>query len=108
MIVTGPLDPATGAVLIPIGAESHLPWHEVAISITDDLGAPLDPATGTMTGETKGVGADKFVSFTETLDLVAGDRRWIPFFSIVNEFKITPIGMPANSRYIVTIINTRS
>lgn len=108
MIVTGPLNPAAGAIEIPIGAESHLPWHEVAISITDDVGDPLDPATGTMTGEVQGVGADKFVSFTETLDIVAGDRRWIPFFSNVNKFRITPIDMPANSRYTVTIINTRS
>lgn len=107
MIVSLPLDPANGAQQITIGSESHLPWHEVAIQITDIAGDPLDPGTGTMEGSTRGVGSDKFVDFSETLDLVAGDRRWIPFFSIVDTFIITPVNMPVGSRYIVTIINTR-
>ncbi len=108
MIVGGPFSQADGPQTVSIGPETHLPWHEIALTITDDVGAPVpSPAAGVISGSARGVGADQQEAFTEDVTLVTGDRRWDPFFSFISDFVFTPAALPANLRYTVTIVNSK-
>lgn len=107
MIVAGPFSLADGPQTVSIGPESHLPWHEIALTITDDLGDPVPSPSGSISGSGLGIGSDKQEVFTENVDLTTDNRRWDPFFSFMSEFIFTPAGLAANERYTVTIINSK-
>ena len=107
MITAGPFSQADGAVTISLGPESHLPWHEIAISLEDSNGDPVTTVSaGVLEGAATGIGADKPETFEEPVMLSEDERRWKPFFSAVSSITITPANVPATVFYRVTIINT--
>ena len=108
MITAGPFTQADGPQTINLGAETHLPWREIAITITDAGGTPTPPAVAVkMAGTATGVGADVEEEFTDLLDIGAGERRWKPFFSFIKEIEISPSDLDANLQYTVTIVSSK-
>ena len=106
-IIAGPFDVADGEQDVDLGAESGLPWHEIAISLTDSSGNLVEPIAGSMQGAALGVGSDQFENFSSGLNLPVGQRRFTPFFSIISRVKLTPVGVDVGTFFVVTIVNTR-
>lgn len=108
MITAGPFTQADGPQTINLGAETHLPWHEIAIAITDTGGVPTPPTVAAkMAGEAIGVGTYQSEIFTDVLDIGANERRWKPFFSFIKEIVLTPTDLDAGLQYTVTIVSSK-
>jgi len=106
MIEAGPFPANGGEVRVNLGAETHLPWHEISICVVDAAGNPINaPVTGTITATALGIGANVPTPFEEELDLAANDRRWRPFMSALSDVFLTSVGMPAGLFFTVTIVN---
>lgn len=105
-IITDLFNEAASPVTISLGRDTSLQWHEITVSIFDDVGAPAsDPITGTISGEVRKKGADRFQAFVQSLNLATGDRSWDPELSTAEEYRFTVAGLNANYQYQFTILS---
>ncbi len=102
-IVKGPFTQADGQVQIELEFQINFQWHEVTVSVFDAAGDPAVGVTGTLSAEVIKRGADQPESFTDFLDLAAGERSWTPELSVAETFSFTPTGLNATFSYFITV-----
>lgn len=101
----GPFTQADGRISVPLGFEANFEWHEITVSVFDDLGNPGQSGmvTGSLAGEVLKHGADMPEDFTQILDLATDQRSWDPELSRADTFFFTPTGFNANYEYFITV-----
>ncbi len=102
-ITRGPFTQADGQVQVDLDFQINFQWHEITVSVFDAAGDPATGVTGSLAGEVIKSGADQSEVFTESLDLAAGDRSWLPELSVAKTFFFTPTGLNATYIYFVSI-----
>ncbi len=102
-ITKGPFTQADGQILVELGFQINFQWHEITVSVFDASGDPATGVTGTLSGQATKSGSDQPEVFTESLDLAAGDRSWLPELSVAQIFQFTPAGLNATYTYFVTV-----
>jgi hypothetical protein len=103
IITRGPFTQSDGLVEVDLGFQINFQWHEITVSVFDAAGDPGTGVTGTLAGQVRKRGADQIEVFTETLDLAAGDRSWLPELSVAEIFQFTPTGFNATFTYFISV-----
>lgn len=103
----GPFSQADGPQLIDMQAAGWIDHHEISVTITDSIGDPLVPVSGTLEFAVLGIGADTFEPFLENLHLPASERRFASFYSSIKTLRVTPIDLEVGARYSVLIISDK-
>lgn len=93
---------ANGTMVIDMGLDTEIAWHEIALSFQTTAGLPFGAVTGTATMTATGTHADLAEAGANSLDL-ASQRRWAPFLSGVKQVSVTVAGAPAGARCVATV-----
>lgn len=93
---------ANGTMVIDMGLDTDIAWHEIALSFQTTAGLPFGAVTGTATMAATGTYADLAEVGANPLDLTA-QRRWAPFMSGVKSVSVTVAGAPAGARCVATV-----
>ena len=103
--ISNPISAADGPTIVGLGSDAFNAWHEIGVQVVDSSGVSQVPAAGVLTGKAGGIGSDVPEDFTESLNLVTGERRWKPFLSTVDYLEFEAVGLDVGLSVIVSIVH---